>query len=432
MVILLVAAAIVVFPAGVALAEPPSANPVRALPATVERGGTFNVTVNFTAPGDDFGPITVTDYFPAGWNATVADVSHGEHWSTPDESHVNVNPAEGYVEISWKTKTYDNGTNFTALYKVTVPCNASLTKHTFDEGNVSTVAYYCGGENASHVWEDITGDSNVTVDWPAICSPMSIDFYAAPNGTNPPNQTLEVWSSTPCWINNWTITEIDAGWLKASPPNGSCNYTEHSFVNLSANTSGMDELQDYTANITIESLEANNSPLIVPVTLHITDKGILKGQASFYRAANPGDPTWETPLVVRFFDNSTKVEMGWSPRNITTDAYGDFTVVGIVPGSYDIGIKNFTSLSEVVANVTMNVGALTEVYFDVLLEGDANNDDYISGGDYSRLSAAWMSYPGLENWNPNVDFNRDRYISGGDYSLLSSSWLQYGDMLSGP
>jgi len=423
LVILVAAAAIVVFPAGVALADPPPVNPVRDLPDTVERGGTFNVTVNFTATGDNFGPITVTDYFPAGWNATVNTA-----WSTPPASHKGLNIVE-YVEISWKSKLYDNGTNFTARYKVTVPCNASLTNYPFDEGNISTVAYYCGGENTSHIFEPITGDSNVTVDWPAICSPMSIDFYAAPNGTNPPNQTLEVWSSTPCWINNWTITEIDAAWLKASPPNGSCNYTEHSFVNLSANTSGMDELQNYTANITIESLEANNSPLIVPVTLHITDKGILKGQASFCRAANPGDPTWETPLVVRFFDNSTKVEMDGSPINITTDAYGDFTVGGIVPGSYDIGIKNFTSLSELVANVTMNAGALTEVDFGVLLEGDANNDDYISGGDYSRLSAAWMSYPGLENWNPNVDFNRDRYISGGDYSLLSSSWLQYGDMI---
>ena len=61
LVILVAAVAIVVFPAGRALAYPP-ANPVRTLPATVEKGATFNVTVNFTAPADNFSAISLTDF----------------------------------------------------------------------------------------------------------------------------------------------------------------------------------------------------------------------------------------------------------------------------------------------------------------------------------------------------------------------------------
>ena len=64
---LLVLATIVIFPAGTALAYPP-ANPVRALPGVVDKGETFNVTVNFTAPANNFFLVSISDLAPAGWN----------------------------------------------------------------------------------------------------------------------------------------------------------------------------------------------------------------------------------------------------------------------------------------------------------------------------------------------------------------------------
>ena len=412
LVILLVAVSIVVFPAGGALAYPP-ANPVRTLPATVEKGATFNVTVNFTAPADNFSSISLTDFAPDSWDVTVDGA-----WCQPTAT---AKVTGNMSEFTWYLTPYPNGTNFTVLYKVTVPCSAELENYTFSHDGF--LGYYIG--TGPHIFENITGDFNVTVILPAICfSPGSFDFYGAVGGYNPENQTLQIWSSTPCMI-NWSLSD-DADWLSENRTSGNCTNVT-SPVAVMVNTSGM-SVGDYTANITINSTDANNSPQIVPVSLHIRTTGTLKGQVNFAGRGDPGTDRWVEQFVVRFFDNATKLEKSWSPINATTDAYGNFTIEDIETGKYDIGIKNWTCLSELVTNVTLNVGALTVVDFGTTREGDANNDDYIDGSDYGPLSNAWLSYPGQPNWDAQVDFNRDGYIDGSDYGPMSSNWLKWGDL----
>jgi len=411
LVILLAAVAIVVFAAGIALGQPP-ANAVRALPDTVERGETFNITVNFTAPADDFNSIALTDFCPACWNVTGA-------WAQPSATTLATGNKADFV---WVPSSYPNGTNFTATYKVKVPCDANLTNYTFDSSNWAYLAYYIG--NSSQIWGNITGDSNVTVVPPAICSTPSIDFYAAYNETNPGNKTLELWSSTPCML-NWSLSD-DADWLEAYSTNGSCTDVPSPVV-LSVNSSGM-PLGNYTANITIESPDANNSPRIVPITLHVSFTGFLHGQVDFTGRGTPPDDRWIEPFTVRFFDEGSEVP--WSPINVTTNNTGGFAISDLVTGIYDVGIKNWTCLSELVTNVTISAGALTEVDFGEVREGDANNDDYIDGSDYGPLSIAWNSYPGCSPplyWDPDVDFNRDGYIDGSDYGPMSDNWNDWGD-----
>jgi hypothetical protein len=417
-VILLIAAAIVVFPAGVALAYPP-ANPVRALPDTVERGETFNVAVNFTAPVDDFTAISVTDFAPAGWNVTV-----NVAWCQPRASYGKA--TDNMAELAWNGP-YVNGTNFTALYKVTVPCGASLENYTFydyDQG----LKYHIG--NSSRIDEDITDDFfNVTVVKPAICPHPSIDFYTAYNET-PPNQTLKVWSSTPCVL-NWSLSD-DAAWLNETPTNGSCTDV-HSPVNLSVNISGM-PLGDYPANITIESPEANNSPHIVPVTLHITVTGVLEGHVNFTGRGTPPETMpgcllydrWIERFEVKLFEPGNLTNVLWA-GNATTDDTAVFTIPGLTPGLYDIGIKNCTCLSELVTNVTIDIGAPTEVYFSTIREGDAQESDKVDGFDFALLSSAYNTRSGDGNWNANADFDRSGKVDGFDFAMLSSNYNLRGD-----
>ena len=406
---LLAAVAIVVFSAGIALGQPP-ANAVRALPDVVERGETFNITVNFTAPADDFCAIALTDFAPAGWNVTVSG-----SWSQPSATAFATGNKADFV---WWTVIYPNGTDFTALYKVTVPCGAPLANYTFDSGNSAYLAYFIG--NSSQIWEKITGNSTVTVDRPTICSTPGFNFYAAYNETNPGNKTLELWSSTPCML-NWSLSD-DADWLSENRTNGTCTDV-HSLVAVSANSSGM-PIGNYTANITIESPDANNSPRIVPVTLRVSLTGFLHGQVDFTARGTPPNARWIEPFTVRFFDEGGEVP--WSPINATTDNTGGFMLSDLVTGTWDVGIKNFTCLSEVVTNVTINVGALTEVDFGETREGDVNNDDAVTGMDFSLLSAVFNTAPA---GNPNCDFNRDGAVTGMDFSLLTGNFGQSGDLL---
>jgi len=140
-----------------------------------------------------------------------------------------------------------------------------------------------------------------------------------------------------------------------------------------------------------------------------------------------------TNVTVRFFDPGTQNEL--MKIHATTDSSGNFTIGGITVGTYDVGVKGRTSLSNLVSGVNLTDGNTTVVDFGVLLEGDANNDDYIDMSDYGPLCSAWLSYPGCTPppaWDPNVDFSRDNYIDMSDYGPLSDNWLKWGDCFGWP
>ena len=305
---LLVLAAIVVFPTGTALAYPP-ANPVRALPGEVDRGETFNVTVNFTAPANNFFLISLSDLAPAGWNVTASAT-----WCTPVATSVTATGNE--TQIVW-SGSFNNGTFFTAVYKVAIPENASEGFYTF----IGHLQYYFGA--AGPYQENITGDSQV--------------FF---------------------------------------PPE-------------------------------------------------------LQGHVDLKRNYAAGNSTWETPLVVRFFDNATHNETAWSPINVTTDAYGNFTIDGVVVGTYDVGVKNWTSLSRMSSGEVFSAGNTTTINFTtagVLSEGDTDNDDQVKLADFNRILVNYNAEPGYGNWNAMYDFDRSAKIDLADFNLVLTNYGGKGDI----
>lgn len=78
----------------------------------------------------------------------------------------------------------------------------------------------------------------------------------------------------------------------------------------------------------------------------------LIGKVSFEGRGDPPSNRWVEEFEVRFFQYGK--EMSWSPVSATTDRDGYFEVFGIPPGTYDIGIKNWTCLSEMVYGVVLN------------------------------------------------------------------------------
>jgi len=143
----------------------------------------------------------------------------------------------------------------------------------------------------------------------------------------------------------------------------------------------------------------------------------VEGNATFLRAKAAPDPTWETGLVVRGFVGASKA---WE-RTVTTNDTGVFTITGITPGTYDIGIKNCTTLSKVVYGVTLNSTA--NVSFGDLLEGDVNNDNKCNILDLSALGSAFGTSPPSNKW---ADFNRDNKANILDLSTLGGSFGSNG------
>jgi len=114
--------------------------------------------------------------------------------------------------------------------------------------------------------------------------------------------------------------------------------------------------------------------------------------------------------------------------NATTNNTGVFTITGLTPGTYDIGIKNWTCLSELVTNVTLSAGVTTVVDFGYTREGDSNNDDWITGADRTILYTGWGSQSPNPGYNWKADFNRDGWLTGADRTFMYTYWGQHGDL----
>jgi len=99
-------------------------------------GDTFDVYVNFTSPEDDFNAIGLTDLAPDGW-AVQTDVN----WSSPVADEVRISGNK--VEIAWYG-VYNISTNFSALYKVTVPETADpgINEWPLDDCSKAWLEYY--------------------------------------------------------------------------------------------------------------------------------------------------------------------------------------------------------------------------------------------------------------------------------------------------
>jgi len=161
-------------------------------------------------------------------------------------------------------------------------------------------------------------------------------------------------------------------------------------------------------------------PLLVPTVT------TLEGHVSYVSRGIPPDARWIEPFVVRVFEQSNLTNELWT-TNATTNNTGVFNM-SVVVGTYDIGIKNWTCLSELVTNVTLTGDNTTVVDFGTTREGDADNDDWVTGGDRSILYAGWGSSKGSPGYNCHADFDRDGWLTGGDRSMMYAYWGQKGDL----
>ncbi len=109
----------------VAADDAPEVNPVRSLPATVAPGDEFDVTVSFTIPVGGFEGMVLQERAPAGWTVSV-----DQEWCEPEAEEAAIFEP-GVAAYSWYSQ-YQEGTEFTAMYRVLVPDDAGLEEYAFE------------------------------------------------------------------------------------------------------------------------------------------------------------------------------------------------------------------------------------------------------------------------------------------------------------
>jgi len=151
--------------------------------------------------------------------------------------------------------------------------------------------------------------------------------------------------------------------------------------------------------------------------------GSLNGHVDLKRKKPAPCSTWVTPLEVKFFDNATRARM--LEKCVTTDNQGDFALPIVGVGTYDIGVKNWTSLSRMVYVQAFTAGNPTAINFTllgVLIECDTDNDDQVKLGDFNRILANYGARPADDNWNAMYDFDRSGKIDLADFNLVLSNY----------
>lgn len=108
------------------------------------------------------------------------------------------------------------------------------------------------------------------------------------------------------------------------------------------------------------------------------------------------------------------------------DRNGFFTVpTPPTAGHYYVSVKTGSWLRRTVGPVDTS-GSVQGVILG-LINGDIDDDNEVSVGDYSLLSSAFNSIPGDNNWNQRADLNGDLSVDIGDYAILSGNYGVTGD-----
>lgn len=180
-------------------------------------------------------------------------------------------------------------------------------------------------------------------------------------------------------------------------------------------------------SITLESGETRE--LNIQLTPFIPGMATLYGNVGLQGAVGSLVMLPPTEVTVRFLELGTNIEV--MQASTVTDGSGNFAITGISPGTYDVCVKGYTSLSILKANQVFTEGNVTSINFGVLLEGDANDDDYITDADIALVEGdAWGTQEGDPNFNPKCDFDRDGWVTGADRNIAITNFGLHGDCVS--
>jgi len=124
----------------------------------------------------------------------------------------------------------------------------------------------------------------------------------------------------------------------------------------------------------------------------------------------------------------------WTPnRTVVTandilvfSAGASYTVTGVPTGTFNIKVKSSHTLARVLTNQVL-VLPNNAINFGTLLEGDVNNDNFVTLSDLSLLINSFNKTVGDPGYDTRADLNNDGFVTLADLSLLINNFNQAGE-----
>lgn len=159
-------------------------------------------------------------------------------------------------------------------------------------------------------------------------------------------------------------------------------------------------------------------PLTPTATTHPPDVAYINGAVTLQGRPSPPHSRWVVILDVTLLQGGAPLATGVT----LADLSGNFSIGPVAPGTYDVRVKNFHTLSNLKRNVVLVPGG-NSVYMGELREGDASNDNLVDIDDFAVLKANFATA------NAEADFNQDGIVDIDDFGWLKENFGQAGDIL---
>ena len=112
---------------------------------------------------------------------------------------------------------------------------------------------------------------------------------------------------------------------------------------------------------------------------------------------------------------------------VNADEYGQFTLCGLAPGTYDLTARGPNTLANLRTGIVISDSTIPLlVDLGSLPPGDASGDNRVGILDFSFLVSAYGSHPGDPRWDARADFDCSGSIDILDWCALATEYGRAG------
>jgi PKD repeat protein len=140
---------------------------------------------------------------------------------------------------------------------------------------------------------------------------------------------------------------------------------------------------------------------------------------------------WVVNVTVLVIDNGTFPETNFGvTAYLNTTSLGTQTVTSLAQGANTTLIFTWNTAQFAYGNYTIEIQILSPpatAFFRVFVKGigDIQGNGYVGARDLGLLGAAYNSYSGEPNYNPEADFTASGYVGARDLGILGAAYNTY-------